>query len=137
MRPLLVLLERLWGSLGAYLTGLGASWGALGRVLGALRELLGTSSAQETLYISKLSISPRWEHDFGNLSEQGTGSAYKKDREHTRRCFDDTVGPRNDMVYENQKTKMNQAYSNMKGRYLVTLYYVVMREQDFETMRLE
>ena len=41
MRPLLVLLERLWGPLGASLTALGASLGALGRVLGALRELLG------------------------------------------------------------------------------------------------
>ena len=50
MRPLLVLLERLWGSLGASLTALGASLGVLGRVLGALRELLETSSAQETLY---------------------------------------------------------------------------------------
>ena len=49
MRPLLVLLERLWVTLGAYLRGHGASWGALGRVLGALRELLETSSAQETL----------------------------------------------------------------------------------------
>ena len=50
MRPLLVLLERLWGPLGASLTALGASLGVLGRVLGALRELLETSSAQETLY---------------------------------------------------------------------------------------
>ena len=75
MRPLLVLLERLWGPLGASLTALGASWGALGRVLEARRELLGTSSAQETLYFSKTSVSPRWEHDFRNLSEQGTGSA--------------------------------------------------------------
>ena len=45
MRPL----ERLWGPLGASLTALGASWRALGRVLGALRELLETPSAQETL----------------------------------------------------------------------------------------
>ena len=80
MRPLLVLLERLWGPLGASLTALGASWGALGRVLGALRELLGTSSAQETLYISKLSISPRWEHDFENLYYQGTGSETMRER---------------------------------------------------------
>ena len=50
---LLVLLERLWGSLGASLTALGASLGALGRVLGALRELLETSSAQETLYFGE------------------------------------------------------------------------------------
>ena len=71
MRPL----QRLWGPLGASLTALGASWAALGRVFGALRELLGTSSAQETLYISKMSFPPRWEHDFENLSEQGTGSA--------------------------------------------------------------
>ena len=50
MRPLLVLLERLWGSLGASLTPLGASLGVLGRVLGVLGELLETSSAQETFY---------------------------------------------------------------------------------------
>ena len=75
MRPLLVLLERLWDPLGASSTALGASWGALGRVFGALRELLGTSSAQETLYILKMSFPPRREHDFRNLSEQGTGSA--------------------------------------------------------------
>ena len=47
MRPLLVLLERLWDPLGASSTALGASWGALGRVLGALRELLGTPTAQD------------------------------------------------------------------------------------------
>ena len=67
MKPLLVLLERLWGPLRACLTALGASWGALGRVFGALRELLGTSSAQETLYILKMSFPPRREHDFRNL----------------------------------------------------------------------
>ena len=50
MKPLLVLLARLWGSLGASLTALGAALRALGRALGALRELLETSSAQETLY---------------------------------------------------------------------------------------
>ena len=75
MRPLLVLLERLWGPLRASLTALGASWGAPGTILGALRELLGTSSVQETLYFRKMSVSPRWERDFENLSEQGTGSA--------------------------------------------------------------
>ena len=75
MRPLLVLLERLWGPLGASLTALGASSGALGSALGARRELLGTSSAHETLDFSKISVSPRLEHDFQNLSEQGTGSA--------------------------------------------------------------
>ena len=48
-----MLLERLWGPLGASLTALGDSWGVLGRVLGALRELLETSSAQETLYFSE------------------------------------------------------------------------------------
>ncbi len=48
-----MLLERLWGPLGASLTALGASLGALGRVLGALRELLETSSAQETLYFGE------------------------------------------------------------------------------------
>ena len=53
MRPLLVLLERLWGPLRTSLTALGASWGALGNILGALRELLETSSAQETLYFSE------------------------------------------------------------------------------------
>ena len=95
MRPLLVLLERLWGppestrvlfwsswsvfggSWMALGDSIGASWGAIGRVLGALGELLGTSSAQENLYFLKTSISHRWEHDFGNLSEQGTGSACK------------------------------------------------------------
>ena len=77
MRPLLVLLERLWDPLGASSTALGASWGALGRVFGALRELLGTSSAQENLHFLKMSFPPRWEHDFRNLSEQGTGSACK------------------------------------------------------------
>ena len=51
--PPLVLLERLWGSLGASLTALGASLGVIGRVLGALRELLETSSAQETLYFGE------------------------------------------------------------------------------------
>ena len=50
MKPLLVLLERLWNPLGASLPALGVSWGALARALGARRELLGTSSAQETLY---------------------------------------------------------------------------------------
>ena len=44
-----MLLERLWGSLGASLTALGASSGVLGMVLGALRELLETSSAHQTL----------------------------------------------------------------------------------------
>ena len=80
MRPLLVLLERLWGPLGASLTALGASWGALGRVLGALRGLLGTSSAQETLYFSKMSFPPRWEHDFENLYYQGTGCVTMRER---------------------------------------------------------
>ena len=41
MRPLLLLLERLWGPLGASLTALGVSWGALARALGARREPLG------------------------------------------------------------------------------------------------
>ena len=76
MRPILVLLERLCGPLRASLTALGDSWGALGRVLGALRELLGTSSVGTTLDFLKISVSRRWEHDFENLSEQGTGSAY-------------------------------------------------------------
>ena len=53
MRPLSVLLGRLWGPLGASLTAPGASWGVLGRVLGALGELLETSSAQETLYFGE------------------------------------------------------------------------------------
>ena len=53
MRPLLVLLERPWGPLGASLTALGASLGVLGRVLGALGELLETSSAQETVYFGE------------------------------------------------------------------------------------
>ena len=80
MKPLLLLLERLWGPLGASLTALGVSWGALARALGARRELLGTSSAQETLYFSKTSVSPRWEHDFGNLYYQGTGSETMRER---------------------------------------------------------
>ena len=80
MRPLLVLLERPWGPLGPSLTALGASWGALGRVFGALRELLGMSSAQENLYFSKMSSPPRWEHDFGNLYYQGTGSETMRER---------------------------------------------------------
>ena len=71
MGPLLVLLERLWGPLGASLTSLWASWVSLGKVLGALRELLGT----ETLYFLKTSFPPQREHDLENLSEQGTGSA--------------------------------------------------------------
>ena len=45
MRPLLVILERFGGPLGASLTALGASWGALGRVLrsssGALGDVVG------------------------------------------------------------------------------------------------
>ena len=76
MRPLLVLLERLWGPLAASLTALCASRGALGRVLGARRELLGTSSAQETLYILKMSFPPRREHDFRNLYEQEREASY-------------------------------------------------------------
>ena len=80
MRPLLVLLERLWGPLRASLTALGASWGALGSILGALRELLGTSSVQETLYFLKMSVSPRWERDFENLYYQGTGSETMRER---------------------------------------------------------
>ena len=90
MRPLLVLLERLWGPLGASLTALGASWGplrvsltalgaswgALGRVLGALRELLGSSSVQETLYFLKMTFPPRREHDFRNLYEQEREASY-------------------------------------------------------------
>ena len=80
MRPLLVLLERIWGPLGASLTALGASLGALGTVFGALRELLGTSSAQESLYFLKMSVSPRWEHDLQNLYYQGTGSETMRER---------------------------------------------------------
>ena len=59
---------------------LGASFGdpgALGRVLGALRELLGDVLGLESHYLNKMKFSPRWEHNFGNLSEQGTGSACK------------------------------------------------------------
>ena len=66
----------LGDSLGASFGAPGASWGALGRVLEALRELLGASSVQAALDFRKISVSPRWEHDFENLSEQGTGSAY-------------------------------------------------------------
>ena len=79
MRPLLVLLERLWGPLGASLTALGASWGALGRVLrsssGALGDVVG---AREPLLLKMSSWSMAntvknigWK----NLSEQETGSA--------------------------------------------------------------
>ena len=75
MRPLLVLLERLWGPLGASLTALRISWGALARALGARRELLGTSSAQENLYFSKMIVSLRREHDFQKPVRAITGSA--------------------------------------------------------------
>ena len=79
MRPLLVLLERLWDPLGASSTALGASWGALGRVLrsssGALGDVVG---AREPLILKMSSWSMAnavrnigWK----NLSEQGTGSA--------------------------------------------------------------
>ena len=85
-----MLLERLWGPLGASLTALGASLGALGRVLGALRELLGTVlgalrelfrtssayEAQENLCFSKMSVSSRREHHFENLYEQEREASY-------------------------------------------------------------
>ena len=77
MKPLLVLLERLWDPLGASSTALGVSWGALARALGARRELLGTSSAQETLYILKMSFPPRREHDFRDLYEQEREASYR------------------------------------------------------------
>ena len=76
LKPLVMLLERSWSSLGASLTALGVSLGALGCVSGSLRELLGTPSAQENLYFSKASVSPRWEHDFENLYEQERGASY-------------------------------------------------------------
>ena len=75
-----MLLERLWGPLGASLTALRVSWEALARALGDRRELLVTSSAQETLYFSKTSVSLRWEHDFRNLYYQGTGSETMRER---------------------------------------------------------
>ena len=79
MRPLLVILERFGGPIGASLTALGASWGALGRVLrsssGALGDVVG---AREPLLLKMSSWSTAntvknigWK----NLSEQGTGSA--------------------------------------------------------------
>ena len=46
---MLVLLERIWISLGTSLTALGASVQALGLVLGAIGGLLKTSSAYENL----------------------------------------------------------------------------------------
>ena len=46
-------LERISGSLEVSLDALGASLGDLEWVLGALRELLETSSAQETLYFGE------------------------------------------------------------------------------------
>ena len=49
----LVQLLLLWGSLGASLTALGASLGAVGRVFGVIRELLGASSAHQTLYFGE------------------------------------------------------------------------------------
>ena len=66
MRPLLVLLERLWGPLGASLT-------ALGRVLGGSSGALGDVLGLETLDFLKMSFPPRREHDFQNLSEQRNG----------------------------------------------------------------
>ena len=81
MRPLLVLLERLWGSLGASLTALGASLGVLGRVLGTLRELLETSSAQETLYFREFGPDIPPKTSYGrNLYYQGTGSETMRER---------------------------------------------------------
>ena len=62
MRPLLVILECLWGPLGASLTALGASWGALGSSSGALGDVLGAGN----LYFLKTSFPPRREHDFQN-----------------------------------------------------------------------
>ena len=66
MKPLLLLLERLWGPLGASLRALGASLRALGDVLG-----LG-----EPLF-SKTSVLPRREHDFRNLYEQEREASYR------------------------------------------------------------
>ena len=75
MRTLLVLLERLWGPLGASLTALGASWGGSWKGIGSSSGALGDVLGIETLYFQKMKVSPRREHDFQNLSEQGTESA--------------------------------------------------------------
>ena len=58
------LLDSSWNPFGGSWMGLGSSSGALGDALGL-----------ETLYFQKMRVSLRREHDFGNLSEQGTGSA--------------------------------------------------------------
>ena len=85
MRPLLVLLQRLWGPLGASLTALGASTGVLGRVLGALRELLGTSSAQETLYFREFGpareTSPLKRASAETYHDKGTESARQTEKQ--------------------------------------------------------
>ena len=76
MRPLLVLLERLWDPLGASSTALGASWGALGGGLGSSSGALGNVLDLETLYFLKMSFPPRREHDFRNLYEQEREASY-------------------------------------------------------------
>ena len=77
MRPLLVLLERLWGPLGASSTALGASlggsWQGLGSSSGALEDVF---SLGEPL-CSKMGAPPRREHDFRNLYEQEREASYR------------------------------------------------------------
>ena len=53
MRPLLVLLERLWGPLGASSTALGASWGGSWKGLGSSSGALGDVLGLETRLFSK------------------------------------------------------------------------------------
>ena len=77
MRPLLVLLERLWGPLRASLTALGASWGALGRVLrsssGALGDVVG---AREPLLLKMSSWSMA-----NTVKNIGWKNLYEQERE--------------------------------------------------------
>ena len=80
-----MLVERLWGSLGASLTALGASLGALGWVLGALRELLGTFSAQETFYFQKNELPAPMGARFSKPVRARTGSDLLRERMLSRR----------------------------------------------------
>ena len=93
MRPLLVLLERLWGPLGASLTALGASWSlfggswmglgsswealgdGLGSSSGALQDVFSLRGSGEPVF-SKMSVSSRREHHFENLHEQEREASY-------------------------------------------------------------
>ena len=76
MRPLLVLLERLWDPLGLFDSSwglLGGSWKGLRSSSGALGDVLGLG---EPLF-SKMGAPPRREHDFRNLYEQEREASYR------------------------------------------------------------